>query len=148
MTLSKLAYGSTLIASLALGTLASSQSAAPLAEIDLPAQPLGSAVREFVSQTGVQVSVETALVAGRRSNAVRGASTPREALDQMLAGSGLVVERVATNVFVLRAATPVGPNEDGILELDEIVVSETILGRTPGASGGGAPFDVFEEART
>ncbi|MEM8761523.1 MAG: TonB-dependent receptor, partial [Pseudomonadota bacterium] len=148
MTLSKLAYGSTLVASLALGTLASGQSPAPLAEINLPAQPLGSAVREFVSQTGVQVSVETALVAGRRSNAVRGATTPREALDQMLAGSGLVVERVATNVFVLRAATAVGPNEDGILELDEIVVSETFLGRTAGASGGGAAFDVFEEART
>ncbi|MEM6942709.1 MAG: TonB-dependent receptor, partial [Pseudomonadota bacterium] len=148
MKTSKLVCVLVLLPCLISGTNATGQSADPLVEIDIPAQSLGAAIRAFIAETGLQVSVETALIDGRRSQAISGPSTPRDALGRMLAGSGLVIDRVATNVFVLRASTPITANEDGVLELNEIVVSESFLGQVPGATGSGAPFDVFEEART
>lgn len=56
---------------------------------DIPAQPLGDALRRFAERTGIQLGYSTELVAGRQSAAVRGTMTSREALAQLLVGTGI-----------------------------------------------------------
>jgi iron complex outermembrane receptor protein len=57
--------------------------------ISIPAQALGAALDEWARQTRIAVAVSPALVAGRLAPAVYGTMPPREALDRLLAGSGL-----------------------------------------------------------
>lgn len=57
----------------------------------IPAQPLGDALTALAIQSGRQIAYEEALVKGKRSAAVSGQLTVRQALDGVLAGSGLQV---------------------------------------------------------
>ncbi|SMF64110.1 iron complex outermembrane recepter protein [Tistlia consotensis] len=56
---------------------------------DIPAQPMTSALALFGQQAGLQVTVDGALVRGLPAPAVRGRMTAEQALDRLLAGSGL-----------------------------------------------------------
>lgn len=56
----------------------------------IPAQPLSDALIQFGRQSGLQVSADSALTAGLRSSGVDGAMTPQAALNQLLAGTGLI----------------------------------------------------------
>lgn len=56
---------------------------------ELPAQPLDSAVLAFSKQSGIQLVFDATLGGGARANAVEGKYTVREALDRLLAGTGL-----------------------------------------------------------
>lgn len=67
---------------------AQAQPAIPLA-ITIAAQPLGSALNELARQANLQLLFPPALVAGKSAGAVTGHLTPSQALDQLLAGSGL-----------------------------------------------------------
>jgi outer membrane receptor for ferric coprogen and ferric-rhodotorulic acid len=59
--------------------------------LDLPAGPLEQSLHALAQQTGVQVMFASSLAQGRSVPALRGSHTPREALDRLLAGSGLAV---------------------------------------------------------
>lgn len=61
---------------------------------DIPAQPLGEALRRYSELSGRDIVAASKLVEGRRSSAVRGRFTPDMALSRLLAGSGLAVELV------------------------------------------------------
>ena len=68
------------------------QSPAPsaaAARYDLPAAPLGDTLTRIARQSGRAVSVDPALVAGRRAPAVAGEFSAEEAVRRALAGSGL-----------------------------------------------------------
>lgn len=80
------AFGSLLIAH---QTQAWAQAAAAPVDINVAAQPLSSALAALSSQTGVQVFAAGNLVAGKSAPAVSGKLTPQQALDRLLAGSGL-----------------------------------------------------------
>lgn len=89
--------------------LAAIVSAAPVSaqenaarDYDVPAQPLGSALLEVARLSGQSVVVGTDLVVGRRSPRLKGRFAPAEALDRILAGSGLRAERVGDNFVVTR----------------------------------------------
>lgn len=56
---------------------------------DVPAGPLDAALREFAIQSGQQVIYPTDLVQGRNAAAVHGLCSIREALDRLLAPTGL-----------------------------------------------------------
>ncbi|OJX06722.1 MAG: TonB-dependent receptor [Burkholderiales bacterium 68-20] len=58
-------------------------------QIAIAAQPLGDALNAWARQTGAQLAVPQHLVAGKAAPAVSGALRPREALERLLAGSGL-----------------------------------------------------------
>lgn len=58
-------------------------------DFDLPGQPLGPALAELARQAGLQLMVEEQTLAGRQAPAVSGRLTPQQALNQLLAGSGL-----------------------------------------------------------
>ena len=57
--------------------------------IALPAQPLGAALNELAHQARFQLMVHPDLVAGKNAPAVAGSLSAQQALDRLLAGSGL-----------------------------------------------------------
>ena len=80
---------------------------APVASaFNIPTQPLRGALAEFARQSGVQVMVSEADVAGRRSPGVRGRMTPETALERLLSGSGLAARRVNDRAMVVARASP------------------------------------------
>src|SRR5262245_18011289 len=69
--------------------LAADGPAAKLA-FDLPAGDARPMLRQFAAQAKREIVFPTGSVEGIRTNAVRGEMTPPEAVNQMLAGTGLV----------------------------------------------------------
>ncbi|WP_353090714.1 TonB-dependent receptor [Methylibium sp.] len=78
--------------------------ATPVA-IDLAAQPLGQALNELARQANLQVSFPAALVAGKTAPAVSGRLTVQQAMDRLLAGSGLTADMQGSSV-VVKPASP------------------------------------------
>ncbi len=56
---------------------------------DIPAGPLGTVLGEFAAQAGLLLSGDASLTEGKRSPGLQGEHGTREALDRLLAGSGL-----------------------------------------------------------
>lgn len=72
--------------------------------ISIAAQPLDAALNELAAATGVPVAFSPALVAGKKAPAVKGNLTPREAVNQLLAGSGLVATQEGGSIVIKVAA--------------------------------------------
>jgi len=68
---------------------------------DLPAQPLEISLSVFGRVTGHSVLVASSVTAGREAAAVQGEFTPREALQRMLAGTGLAARYSGADAFTL-----------------------------------------------
>tara|TARA_R110000744_G_scaffold125730_5_gene231515 strand:+ start:13964 stop:17164 length:3201 start_codon:yes stop_codon:yes gene_type:complete len=75
---------------------------------DIPAGPLDGALRRYSILTGRQLLFESRLVEGYRVPPLRGLSTADEALDALLAETGLQIDRVdaRTGVLSVIAQTP------------------------------------------
>jgi hypothetical protein len=69
--------------------------------LDIPTQPLASALYAYSAATAVEVVADGALVSGRQSAALKGMFTPEEALRDLLAGTGLTVQHAGAGAFVL-----------------------------------------------
>jgi hypothetical protein len=69
--------------------------------LDIPAQPLAAALYAYSAATAVAVVADGALVSGRQSAAIRGVFAPEDALKGLLTGTGLTVQHMAANSFVL-----------------------------------------------
>ena len=100
--------------------------AAGVLNFDLQAQPLQEALAEFARLTGHSVLVSSSLTTGRGAAAVQGRLAPREALRQLLAGSGLVARYVGEQSFTL--------------------VPEFVAEASGPAAAGGAPPGAGDEA--
>lgn len=79
----------------------SSTTTSVLIEFSISAQPLGTALNAFAEATGWQVSVSSELVDGRTSSGISGRRTPEEALQALLAGTGLTYRMTSTNAVML-----------------------------------------------
>lgn len=95
-------------------------STSAVVDVDLPAQPLGHALNALARQAGLQLLVRRELVEGRQAPAVAGRLTPRQALDRVLAGSGLVAA-VDGNTVVVRPL----PIAAGAATLPAVAVTAT-----------------------
>jgi len=73
--------------------------------VHLVAQPLGQALNELARQANWQLTFAARLVAGKQAPAVSGQMAARQALDRLLAGSGLAAT-VEGNAVVIKAAPP------------------------------------------
>ena len=102
-------------ASLAVVAVAICQPAAAFAQkrgFAVPAQSASAGVLEFARQAGIQITLAGRDGEGRTTNAVRGDLNVREALDRLLAGSGLAVRSFDGQVAILAAnAAPVAEAE-------------------------------------
>ncbi len=76
--------------------------------LDIPAAPALQSFKQFAAQTRVQLLYAVDVVEGVTTNAVTGELTPRRALTQMLAGTGLIVTESKTSgaLAVRRASDP------------------------------------------
>jgi len=126
---------------LGLGATAGALAAADLdtpRSFDIPARPLGEALRLLAKQGDLQILFAPALVEKRVAPAITGMLSPRQALAEALAGSQLAAEEQSPGVLVVRAqpqaetvprpapqttpAPPVAP-ESSAMALEEIVVT-------------------------
>lgn len=96
---------STALSGLALAAPAAAQSSAAetVRRFDIPAQSLGRALTDFGRQSGLEVSVDAALIAGIQSPGVSGEAAPMQALGRLLTGTGLTY-RLDGKVVTLEAA--------------------------------------------
>src|SRR5438874_2475209 len=75
--------------------------AARLSRIDIGAGPLQQALAQLADLTQLQILYDPALVQGRITRGVSGAKTPSEALQQLLASTGISFEFTADDAVAL-----------------------------------------------
>ena len=100
----------------------------PPMAIAIPAQPLAQAIVTFNVQTGLQIVAPADLVAGLSTSGLQGSYTPEQALQQLLAGTGLTHSYADANTVTLERAA-VQP-ESGPILLDPLVVRGQLQIRT------------------
>lgn len=81
---------------------------APAINFNIGAQPLGAALNAFAEVTGWQVSFPTELAADAHSSGVSGNHTPEEALQTLLAGTGLKYRLTGEHAVTLIRSTSAG----------------------------------------
>lgn len=98
--------------------------AAPRA-YDIPAGPLGRTLATFAVGSGIALSFDPALTQGRSSPAVSGRFTAREAIDRLLAGSGLQIVARTDGSYTLsrREANAAAGAQSGSFTLPPVVVT-------------------------
>ena len=111
------------------------------ATFDIAAQPLAQALTAFGRQSGMQIAVDTAAVAGKASAGVSGTMTAEQALRQLLAGSGLTYQFTSANAVTVAGAAP-GPGSSAV-QLDPVRVqaaappAQAEIGNLPPPYAGG-----------
>ncbi|MFT3968112.1 MAG: TonB-dependent siderophore receptor, partial [Sphingobium sp.] len=90
----------------ALPMPAQAQTAQAAEEIAIPAGSLGNAIAQLGRKTGVMIVFDPALARGKRTGGLRGTYTPTQALDRLLAGSGIEAQPDGRGGFTLTAAAP------------------------------------------
>jgi hemoglobin/transferrin/lactoferrin receptor protein len=107
--------------------------AAARGALNIPAQPLSSALIAFSRQTGVQIAVSSSVAAGKRSAAVAGPLAPQAALQQLLAGTGLDFRFSSANMASIVSAgattASTGAAPAGAIVLDTITVAGGSIAR-------------------
>ncbi|MBB2165637.1 TonB-dependent receptor [Gluconacetobacter sp. 1b LMG 1731] len=92
----RLAVGSTVSA-----VLIAAPALAQVATFDVPAQDVASAVRQFAQQAKIQIVISGRVAEGRHTRAISGAMTVGQALERMLADTGLVVRKTGAGIYVV-----------------------------------------------
>jgi iron complex outermembrane receptor protein len=102
---------------------ASASTAAPIA---IKAQPLAEALNDWARQTRLQIIVQQGLVAGKTAPAVVGQMTAQQALERLLAGSGLRADTEGA-AFVVKALPPPAPTSTpaGAATLPAVTVTDS-----------------------
>lgn len=94
-------------------------------QFDLPAQSLADALRAVGHQTGTNILFDKQTLLRLRAPALKATLTAAEAIERLLAGTGLIVQKSADNTVLVRA-DQVEPSsiESGTgTDLDQVVVS-------------------------
>lgn len=83
-----------------------------LLDFAIPAQDLGTALDRYSQTSGLAILLDRELARGRRSAPVSGRFQARQALEQLLAGSGLVALYTGADAFTVKPAQlPVGSDK-------------------------------------
>lgn len=105
-------------------------------------QSLSSALTLFGQQSGLQISVDSAVARGLSSSGVSGVFSDEEALARLLAGTGISYYFSGADTVIIAAESTTTVFDDNSLVLDTIVVT------APDASSGsgfqGAPDWIYE----
>ncbi|WP_296251847.1 TonB-dependent receptor [uncultured Stenotrophomonas sp.] len=118
----------------AVPAMAQATVASASAQFDIPAQPLATALGQYMRQSGVQVAYTAALADGATSAPVSGQLAPAAALQQLLRGTGLAARRSGNGAVTLEKL-PAGANN-----ADDLVVTGTlsVAGDQRGGEGSGS----------
>lgn len=71
--------------------------------LDMPAQPLAAALRQFAIETSLSLTVDSALIVDKKSPAVKGRMARKEALKRLLDGTGLQGKIDGEKIVIQRA---------------------------------------------
>jgi iron complex outermembrane receptor protein len=111
-----------------------------IATYNIPAQPLAQALTALAQQAGLQIVVNNAAVAGKTSTAVNGTMAVEQALQQLLAGTGIGFRFTSANTVSISG----GPDAGGALQLDPVQVqgvfpvpSQAVIDNAPPPYAGG-----------
>lgn len=106
-------YGAAAVAMMGgLAMTAQAQTTQAPRQIDIPAGALGHALAQLGRKTGVMIVFDPAVARGRRTPGLQGKYTPANALDRLLAGTGIEARPDGRGGFTLTAepvATPRPP---------------------------------------
>jgi iron complex outermembrane recepter protein len=114
--------GATLVLALMSPTVyaqAKAPSVSTAVELNLPAGSISDSLRALAAQTGLSLRADETLLQGRRAAALSGRYSPQDALDALLAGSGL--------------GATVGP--DGVITLGSTALEKVVVVGTKQAQG-------------
>lgn len=131
---------------LAAAALAASGAAAPLpaaaqsarSAIEIPAGPLATALNQLAAQTGLQILVDSGLVAGMTTAGLSGTYTPEEALNALTSGTMLRYTFTSPRTVRLASALPADQGPLAVAASNEVVVLEPIT-----VQGEKLPRDIF-----
>ena len=99
-------------------------------EFNIPAGSLRDALNLFATQSDQQILFSGDLVAGRTTPGLTGRFAPRDALDRLLAGSGISWSQGRPGVIFLRRSTETLANTETVTALEDIIVTGTLLKRS------------------
>ncbi|KQV94460.1 TonB-dependent siderophore receptor [Rhizobacter sp. Root1221] len=116
-----------------VATAACAQSATPVA-IDIAAQPLDKALGALARQSGVRIVFSTDLAETRNGQALTGTLTVQQALDRLLAGSGLVARPLGGGGYTVG---PAGSPPADSAALPKVTVTASHLAETATSSVAG-----------
>jgi len=109
---------------------------------DISAQPLSQALMAFGRQSGMQIAVDSAAVAGKTSAPVTGSMTADQALRRLLSGSGLTYQFTSANAVTVSSAAvpaPAGLPGSSALVLDPVRVQAVPTTPPQGEIGNQSP---------
>ncbi|MYN24901.1 TonB-dependent siderophore receptor [Duganella levis] len=117
---------------LALAGAAAAQMPAAVAasqRFDIPAGPLGVALRQFADKANILLSSDARLTQDKNSPGLHAVATPAQGLQQLLSGSGLAAVAQADGSFVLRAAdaTPAPGIKSPAAATEPAVMAEVVV---------------------
>lgn len=70
--------------------------------LDLPAQPLGAALKSLGAKIGLNITFNDALVSGKNAPALNGTMSRKEALQKLLSNTGLEAKLNDTTIYIQR----------------------------------------------
>ncbi|NVZ54193.1 TonB-dependent siderophore receptor [Pseudomonas sp. B6002] len=109
-------------------------------ELDIPAQPLGTALQAFGQQTNLQVLYSPTDVEGKNSTAVKGKQDPNQAIATLLKGTGIHYS-LQGNAITISAAAASG------LELGATQITANQLGTVTEGTGSYTPGTIATATR-
>ncbi|MFZ6640144.1 TonB-dependent siderophore receptor [Undibacterium sp. TC4M20W] len=137
-----------LVASTFMATSAFAQTAATASRsYNIAAQPMGDALNTWARQAGVQMSLQAFQVTGKTAPAVQGTLADREALDLLLAGSGLVATQDGNTVVIKADASTTTSTATPSVNMQSVNVTANRLGRITEGSESYTPGTIATATR-
>ncbi|MGY1920737.1 TonB-dependent siderophore receptor [Pseudomonas tolaasii] len=115
---------------LALLLLSGTQAQATPVALDIPAQPLATALQQLGKQANLEILYSPDSIRGLKSGAVSGSLEPGQALGTMLLGSGMTFQMTNNTVSLVPAT-----GESGALQLGAVSISGMAPGSTSEGTG-------------
>jgi len=114
------------------------------AVVNISAGPLSTALNQVASQMGLQIGFDSALVRGRTTAGLSGQYTPQEALDILLAGTGLRYTFSGPRTVTVAAGVPAVAAPTSVASGALAAPADTIMLETIVVEGEKIPRDIFE----
>ena len=120
------------VAAMALSTAALAQDRV----FDVPPQEAVRAIPEFARQAGVQIIAPADQLRGVRTRGIRGTKDVRQALAEILRGTGLTVASDDGRTIVLRRVEndPVTPDQPDVVSIEDVIVTGSRIRGAPPSS--------------
>jgi iron complex outermembrane receptor protein len=119
---------------------AAAQNALATHAYTIPAGALSDALNRFAQQSGLQLNYDAALTRGRTTAGLSGQMSSRDALSQLLSGTGLVAHASGADAVTIAPATT------GAMTLDTLRVEDKAAAILASAGGDTSEADADEDA--